>query len=1071
LFIVDNSDTDWKVQRYVREWCDLASRIDVATGYFEIGALLALDGQWQKLDQLRILMGDEVSKRTKQALAAGIKAGLEKLDQSIEEQKKTDDFLSGADAVVDGLRSGKINCRVYAKEKFHAKAYINHARSAVIGSAALVGSSNFTYPGLTDNVELNVQIKGREVEVLQQWYDHYWEKAQDITESVLKVVERHTREYPPFDVYAKALEEYFKGRELDADAWESADNGKGSRLFSELSGYQCDGYKNLLKIADQFGGAFLCDGVGLGKTFVGLMLLERLIIKEGMNVLLLVPKAGIESVWMPAIRRYLPHLSGKFANLAVLSHTDLTLKKCQDDVRSVKERAHAIIVDEAHHFRNPGAIGWAGVTVGGAGDGTGGKFAPSAETTPSRYRVLSNMAEGKRLFMLTATPVNNKLSDLRHMIELFSRKQEDYFKETLGINSLRAHFNQLEKRLEKSMGETPAAGEVQTNTEQAKEVLAHDTLFKRLVVQRSRSYVRKSQEIAGVPATLFPKREHPKVAAYSVKKTYGDLLSKVDQAFKKDKPLFTLAIYFPLAYYCGPDASIDKVAENRQQQVVALVRTSFLKRFESSVVSFERSCERLLVRLMAWVTVHAEGAEKRALETWMRREADVIGYVESHQHELWGDPENDEPEDLIDPELVEEIEERKLSRADYNVADMITETMQDLETLIGFLKELKKFKPKDDGKVAALLKMLRTEPVLKAHKVLIFTEFADTARYLKQQLTDAGVDGLAVVDGSTDGRTRAAIIRRFAPYYNGTSSAGLKKDGQDEIRVLISTDVLSEGLNLQDATRLINFDLHWNPVRLMQRIGRVDRRMNKDIEDDMVRDHPDRKPLRGTVAYWNFLPPDELNTLLTLYSRVTHKTLRISKTMGIEGKKLLKEDDDFEDLKEFNEAYDGIKTQSPMEKLRLEFEEMLAKDPKLAERLAALPGRVFSGMEHHPHAATGVFFCYALPGKATAAGGVAPGLWGHAAPPPKEADGWTLDAGEVRWYFTPGPDGPVVEEPTQIAPMIRATPETPRRCALTTDQLAETRKAVEKHITNTYFRQRQAPVGIKPVLRCWMELS
>lgn len=169
LFIVDNSDTDWKVQRYIHAWAEIASKTNIATGYFEIGALLALDGQWQKLDELRILMGDEVSRRPRQAMAAGVSAALARLNSSIEEEKKSYDFLTGVEGVVDGLRGGTLRCRVYNKEKFHAKAYINHARQAVIGSAALVGSSNFTFPGLTGNVEINVQIiKGREVELLQE---------------------------------------------------------------------------------------------------------------------------------------------------------------------------------------------------------------------------------------------------------------------------------------------------------------------------------------------------------------------------------------------------------------------------------------------------------------------------------------------------------------------------------------------------------------------------------------------------------------------------------------------------------------------------------------------------------------------------------------------------------------------------------------------------------------------------------------------------------------------------------------------------------------------------------------
>ena len=181
LLIVDNSDETWKAVRYLHDWADIAHTFDIATGYFEIGALLALDNQWQKLNKLRILMGDEVSSRTKKVLLAGIKAGAEQaLDASIEREKETNDFLTGVPAIVEAIRVGKIQCRAYTKDKFHAKAYITHAKAAVIGSSALVGSSNFTLPGLMNNVELNIQIR-REVEILQEWYEKHWNEAEDIT--------------------------------------------------------------------------------------------------------------------------------------------------------------------------------------------------------------------------------------------------------------------------------------------------------------------------------------------------------------------------------------------------------------------------------------------------------------------------------------------------------------------------------------------------------------------------------------------------------------------------------------------------------------------------------------------------------------------------------------------------------------------------------------------------------------------------------------------------------------------------------------------------------------------------
>ncbi len=239
LFIVDNSDEHWKVLRYLHDWCDLSKGIDIASGYFEIGSLLALKDEWQKVDQIRVLMGDEVSRRTRQAFEQGLTQVRQRLDASLETEKEKNDFLVGVPAIVEGIRSGKILCRVYRKDKFHAKAYITHARREVIGSSALVGSSNFTYPGLTENIELNVQITGRPVTVLQEWYDEHWDAAEDVTPEILQVIERQIHDYTPFDVYAKSLQEFFRGHEMTADEWEltGPENG-GSQMYPGMDQYQ-----------------------------------------------------------------------------------------------------------------------------------------------------------------------------------------------------------------------------------------------------------------------------------------------------------------------------------------------------------------------------------------------------------------------------------------------------------------------------------------------------------------------------------------------------------------------------------------------------------------------------------------------------------------------------------------------------------------------------------------------------------------------------------------------------------------------------------------------------------------
>ncbi|MBX7132302.1 MAG: hypothetical protein K1X67_06455 [Fimbriimonadaceae bacterium] len=1035
LFIVDNSEEAWKVLRYLHDWCQLSKSIDIATGYFEIGSLLALDSEWQKVDQIRILMGDEVSLQTKNAFVEGLRQIKERLDRSLETEKEKNEFLTGVAGIVEAIRSGKITCRVYKKDKFHAKAYITHARLEVVGSSALVGSSNFTYPGLTKNIELNVQITGQPVAVLQEWYEEHWNEAEDVSSEILKTIERHILEYLPFDIYAKALHEFFRGHALTATEWDET----RSKMFPRIDRYQKEAYWALMKIARQHGGAFLCDGVGLGKTFVGLMLIERLILHEGKRVVLFAPKAAKEAVWEPHLRDWLPHIGGvgggaDFSNLAVFSHTDLNRKgDFPARFQRIAELADVVVIDEAHHFRNPG------------------RRASGKEMEPSRYYrlfdLLDSTARPKTLFMLTATPINNRLSDFRHMAELFTRKEETYFARTLGINNLRAHFNQLEKTLRSRVGRDVT--DIAENITEAQDILSADDVFRHLVVQRSRAYARESQIRETGKAAAFPDRKPPQVAEYSIRKTYGRLLDMFENAFTHKNPLFTLPMYYPLFWYKGPDTTIDAFEENRQKQVVGLIRTNFLKRFESSVTAFELSCDRLLQRLLAFLEIHCETAtEKKKLEHWKEENADALKYARERQLELWAeDGEEPEDEDIVPQDMLDDVEH--LDRGEYDVGSMIAETFRDLDQIVHFLTEARKFEPKHDDKLQKLIRLLKSKDLV-GQKVLIFTEFADTARYLKHELDESNIDGVAQVDSATKAN-RADVIKRFSPYYNGTASSELAKEGKKEIRVLISTDVLSEGLNLQDASRMINYDIHWNPVRLMQRIGRVDRRMNPDVEKRLIADHPEIESSRGKVSFWNFLPPEELNQILSLYTCVTKKTLLISKTLGIEGRKLLTPEDEFEALKEFNHAYEGTRT--AIEDMHLEYQALIKAEPDLEARLKTLPGAVFSGRKRVAKGVRGVFFCYALPAL------------------DKEKGQFTEEAGTTRWYLYDLDRDAILTEPGEILESIRSKPSTPRQCVTEEKTLKELRAKVMKHIKDTYLKRVDAPVGVKPALRCWMELN
>ena len=451
---------------------------------------------------------------------------------------------------------------------------------------------------------------------------------------------------------------------------------------------------------------------------------------------------------------------------------------------------------------------------------------------------------------------------------------------------------------------------------------------------------------------------------------------------------------------------------------------------------------------MAFIEVNSQtDSDKKRLEVWRRRNADVLDYAYHQQLELWGKEPIDNDEDIESDETLFDIE--ALDRNEFEVDQIIMDTFQDLDQVISFISETKKFQPEKDDKLKKLIRLLKSQDLL-SKKVIVFTEYADTAKYLYQELKKTGIKSLSEVDSSTK-RSRAEIIRCFAPYYNRSSSEKILAEGKREIQVLISTDVLSEGLNLQDSGRLINYDIHWNPVRLMQRIGRVDRRMNPATEAQIIADHPDEIQWRGKIAYWNFLPPDELNQLLTLYKRVTQKTLLISRTLGIEGKKLLTPEDDYEALKEFNEGYEGHKTL--IEDMHLEFQELQKQDPDLGSYLKQLPGAVFSGREHKDGFARGVFFCYSLPQY------------------DRQAEAFTEEAGKTRWYYYDLSKEAILEEPGVIIEAIRSDRKTPRKCKFSQQDLLDIKKKILTRITNTHLKQIDAPIGVEASLKCWMELN
>lgn len=1025
LYIVDNSSGAQSVKEYLKEWCPLSKQMDIATGYLEIGGLLELDCEWQKLDKIRIILGNEVTKRTRDVLAEAA-AYLQGLSDSIDDEHEKNEFLVGVPAILAALKAGKIECRIFAKGKFHAKAYIATFRDELktqltkamhIGDGyALVGSSNFTRAGLTQNIELNVEVSDN-VDQLQAWFEEMWEQGEDITEAVLKVIQNHCQDYSPYQLYLRSMYELFKSREETVSEWENND----SVIYRGLSQYQRDGYNSMVEIAERYSGAFLCDGVGLGKTFVGMMLIERFVKKERKNVVLIVPASARISVWEATIKKYMPEIFEGFYPFKIINHTDLNLEKHENLMNQIAEQAEVVIIDEAHHFRN---------------------------RTSNRYKKLfAMMASGpqKQMFMLTATPINNSFLDLQHLIELFTHERDDYFAAApLGIHSLKGHFKKMEAELKRLAG-ADAADAVSTTDD----IFRSDQLVNHLVVQRSRAYVKQSLSVEEGAQVMFSVRQPPTVASYSLEKSYGSLIDHFVKSFdRKDKktgksqPILALAVYSPYEdeYFIGDKSSIDAMKTGRQQQIVNLIRQLLLKRFESSIAAFEETCIRIYRRLYRFVDDYRDHGNEKLISHYLLRQTEVIEYVDKYIAETLNMEADDFDDDL--PGYVWEDEGIPVTEDDFNIDAMLDDTLLDMEILAEFIEDIMGFDSSQDDKIRELKEILSTDPRVKDRKVIIFSEYRSTAQYIYRELKKAGFNGLYEIDGQSK-TDRHDMVVRFAPYYNDSSSAEV----EDEIQILVATDVLAEGLNLQDAQCLINYDLHWNPVRLMQRIGRVDRRRSADTESRLLADHPELAEGRENAYYWNFLPPGELDALLSLYKTVSQKTLRISKTFGIEGKKLLTPDDDFDALKDFNSQYEG--TTSGDEEMALEYQRLMQENPDYAVDVLSLPRKMYSGKRSDTP--RGYFFCYELPLKRL------DGSW-------SDGDGW------YRWYFFDVENGTVSEDTYGIWHLIKCDREEPRYVKTDAESFASARKKVVSHINRSYMKSAQVPAGIKQRLVTWIEL-
>jgi len=777
-------------------------RLDVVAAFFNLRGLEVLEPEIERLRALRLLLGQE----QEQAFVLGERLLAELEDAAARGETTAREIRRWRDF----LARDSVAVRRYARAFLHGKAYIVHG-VPVLSAVGIVGSSNFTGAGLTTNRELNAALKQESaVQELQGWFETLWAEAEDYKAELLGLLERFTCVYTPYEIYIKVLYEALRDR-LEQELGERGE--KPSPIA--LADFQHDGYLAAREILENYGGVLIADSVGLGKTYLALRLLEDYAYRERQTALVVCPAAVMDTLWRPLLQRFaIPH---EVVSMERVSQRDFP-------VPEYAQRFRVIVVDESHNFRNPDTNRWSNL-----------------------FRVVTSGDADKKVILLTATPVNNTVFDLYYQLSLIT-KGDDRFLVVAGIRDLKEYFRQAEQ-----------------NREALYEVL------EALAVRRSRPFIRNHYPYAEIDGQRirFPERRLHTVR-YSLKSTYGpDLYRQIAEAIEGlrlapyqvetyRKELIQLRIRWEdmlrrLQEALGPSEAtrLFQIAIG-QMALAQILKVLYLKRLESSVEALRISLQRLRDFLSAFLEALSRG-----------RLLDASSYRRWVQQEGGDEPDEDEA-----PTPSEELWESlpPLDTGPYDVDHIRDDVQADLQTLEAVLSRLEQ--TRTDNKLQTLKELL-TSPPLRGKKVVLFSYFKDTARYLYRQLredesflSDLGHARIAIVDSEVKPSERRDRIARFAPRAHRLT--GLSSE--EQVDLLISTDVLSEGQNLQDASVLINYDLPWNPVCLVQRIGRLDRIGSP----------------HDVIDVYNFFPEEDLEELLRLLTRLYEKLHAINRTVGLD---------------------------------------------------------------------------------------------------------------------------------------------------------------------------------------------
>lgn len=759
---------------------------DCLVGYFFTSGFYAIYPALEKTEKIRILIGistnrqvfDLITNAQKEQQLEFIFSHAEarqevenEVAKELEESPDDRHVEQGVMKFIEWVRSKKLEIKVYPSQNIHAKVYIlSFPEDDRDLGRVITGSSNLSKSGLVDNLEFNVELKNSaDYLFARQKFEELWKDAVDVSEKYIETIEKRTwlnQDIQPYYLYLKFLYEYFK------DELSQTDEVFANYLpesFMKLE-YQEQAVLNAKKILEAYGGVFISDVVGLGKTYIATLLAGQL---DG-RTLVIAPPVLLDrdnpGSWPNAFFDF--RVPADYESIGKLDHI----------IDKGTEKYTNVIIDEAHRFRTE---------------------------TNITYEKLATICRGKRVILVTATPYNNAPKDILSQIKLFQNSRKSTIP---NLPNLETFFSRLDKKLKGLDRQKDHTEYLRVIRENASEI--REKVLKYLMVRRTRTEIIKYFGNDLKRQNLrFPEVSDPEALFYELNEQEDEIFTTTIELISQK---FTYARYTPLLYYKG---DVDQLEEQSQRNMGRFMKILLVKRLESSFFAFKNSIDRFIHSYELFIAEFERGN---------------VYLSKKHIHKIFELLENDD--DAAVQRLIDEGKAEKLSSGEFTEAFLF-----DLKSDLGILRQIKNLWTKidRDPKLLELLEQLSHNNLLRENKLILFTESKETADYLAENINRAHPDQALCFSGGSGEATRDVVIRNFD---------AKARHPQDDYRILVSTEVLSEGVNLHRSNVVINYDIPWNPMRMMQRVGRINR---VDTKFD-------------TIFTFNFFPTRQSNDQIKL---------------------------------------------------------------------------------------------------------------------------------------------------------------------------------------------------------------